>query len=134
MGSVFQRVLCGKDTIEEAVFNALAHFNDGTSSVLKLFDKLGFEGQYTAEHSMKKDIQKIANSRVKSAERTQKRRKALRAIKKGFQDKAEAREGDMYTPGVIRRVLVRTVFFFICVWWFFFIFRKSSFFAVPSAS
>lgn len=88
-----------KDTVEEAVYSAVSYFNDGTSSVVKMFHHLGFDGWYTADSSKRKDLFRIANSTVKSAESTQKRRKTLRAIKKGFQDKTEANEGDMYTPG-----------------------------------
>lgn len=72
----------------------------GTSSVVKLFHHLGFGSQYTADNSRRKDLRRIRNSTIKSAESTQKHQKTLRAIKKEFQDRAETTEGDMYVTGV----------------------------------
>ena len=88
-----------KDTVEEAVYSAVAYFNDGASAKVKLFQCLGIEGHYKLRARKAKDTERIAKSTYKSLEYTKKRRKTLRAVKKGFQDKAEATEGDMYPAG-----------------------------------
>ena len=88
-----------KDTVEEAVYSAVAYFNDGASAVVKLCECLGIQGHYTLRASHAKDSDRIAKSSYKSKDNTKQRRKTLRAIKKGFQDKAEATEGDMYSNG-----------------------------------
>ena len=85
--------------MEEAVYSAVAYFNDGASAVVKLCECLGIQGHYTLRASHAKDSDRIAKSSYKSKDNTKQRRKTLRAIKKGFQDKAEATEGDMYSNG-----------------------------------
>ena len=101
MGQVLQRVLCRERYYGGGciVYSGVAYFNDGASSVLKLSECLGIEGHDTARGSLSKDIDRIGKSTQKSQEYSKKRRKTLRAIRKGFQDKAEATEGDMYSPG-----------------------------------
>ena len=88
-----------KDTVEEAVYSAVAYFNDGASAVVKLFQCLGIEGNYTLRARKVNDTERIAKSTYKSLEYSMQRRNALRAIKKDFQDKAEATEGNMYSAG-----------------------------------
>ena len=88
-----------KATVEEAVYSKVAYFTDGASAVVKLFQCLGIEGNYTLRARKAKDTECIAKSTYKSLEYSKKRRKTLRAIKEGFQDKAEATEGDMCSAG-----------------------------------
>ena len=88
-----------KATVEEAVYSAVAYFTDGASAMVKLFQCLGIEGNYTLTARKAKDTKRMAKSTYKSLEYSKQRRKTIRAIKKGFQDKTEATEGDIYSAG-----------------------------------
>ncbi|KAK3772928.1 hypothetical protein RRG08_039920 [Elysia crispata] len=68
-------------------------------SVVKLFQCLGIEGNYNLRARKAKDTERIAKSTYKSLEHSNQRKKTLRAIKKGFQAKAEATERDIYPTG-----------------------------------
>ena len=94
-----KEVYVEKDVIEEATFSAVAYFNDGSNSIYKVLQKLGCGGAHTRGLCRKKDLKRISASKRKSEQPALQRRKTLRAIKKGFIDKAEAAEGDVYTPG-----------------------------------
>ncbi|KAK3770056.1 hypothetical protein RRG08_043214 [Elysia crispata] len=88
-----------KETVEQAVYSAVAYFNDGAVSITKLFEKLGFPGSYTLNGCIARDRARITQSAKQCSDRAKKRRKAIRAIKKGFRDTTEAKEGDMYSDG-----------------------------------
>ncbi|KAI8731216.1 Short-chain collagen C4 [Biomphalaria glabrata] len=89
-----------KETIEEAVYSAISYFNDGAVSIIKCLEYLGIEpGYYTYKKCFDRDKKRIRFSDIKSSEAAKKRRKTLRAIKKGFLDTTAASEGDMYTSG-----------------------------------
>ena len=70
--------------------------------MVKLFQCLGIEGNYTLRARKSKDTKSIAKSTYKPLEYSKQRRKTLRALKKGFQDKAEATEGKFTQLGIIR--------------------------------
>ena len=57
-----------EDTVEEAVYSAVAYFNDGASTVVKLFQCLGIEGNYKLRTRKAKDTERIAKSTYKSLE------------------------------------------------------------------
>ncbi|KAK3801342.1 hypothetical protein RRG08_037917 [Elysia crispata] len=63
----------GKDTVEEAVYSAVAYFTDGASAVVKLFQCLGIEGHYTLRARKANDTERIAKSTYKSLEYSKKR-------------------------------------------------------------
>ena len=58
-----------KDTVEEAVYSAVAYFNDGASAVVKLCECLGIQGHYTLRASHAKDSDRIAKSSYKAEEK-----------------------------------------------------------------
>lgn len=87
-------------TVEEAVWSAVCYLNDGYCSVENIFSKLGVDsGTLSRKMCRAGDDQRQKNSSRKSMETTRKRRKTLRAIKKGFQDSTKDKEGDVYNPG-----------------------------------
>ena len=52
------------------------------------------------KHALASDCDRVANISRKSTEKVNKRRKRLRAIKKGYEDKEKEEEGaDSYAPG-----------------------------------
>ena len=53
--------------IEDAVFSAIRHFNDGRISVVKLFTKLGIEsGKFTIDECECQNMVRIVNASIKS--------------------------------------------------------------------
>ncbi|KAK3748587.1 hypothetical protein RRG08_011669 [Elysia crispata] len=55
--------------------------------------------QYSQQACARKDDSRLYHAAYKTKESTKKRRKVLRAIRKGFQDKATEAEGDLYSAG-----------------------------------
>lgn len=95
-----KEVFVGNLTIEDAVYCAVAQFNDGNVSVLKHFEKLGITpGRFTSSAAGAVDQKRIYWSDLKSSEAAKKHRKHLRAVKKGFQDINEEKEGNVYESG-----------------------------------
>ncbi|GFO10610.1 forkhead box protein k1 [Plakobranchus ocellatus] len=65
-----------RKTVEEAVYSAVAHFNDGPSSILKVLNKLGVSpGYYTGQKCTAKDVQRIKKSACRSTEVAKKQEK-----------------------------------------------------------
>ena len=90
----------GVETVEEACFSAVSHFNDGRKSILNLFESLHIDpGRFTREQSSNQDSSRLRSSARKSKDNHKTRRKVLRAKRKGFQDKRKAVEGNEYEPG-----------------------------------
>ena len=86
--------------IEIATYDAVAYFNDGCSAILKTMIQLGLEpGSYTRNHCQIRDRIRIQHADYKSTEVQKKRRKHIRAQKKGFIDTATEKEGNMYEKG-----------------------------------
>lgn len=95
-----KEVFVGNKTIEDAVYCAVAQFNDGNVSILKHFEKLGINpGRFTSSAVGVTNRKRIYLSDLKSAEKAKKRRKQLRSLKKGFEDKNEEQEGNVYESG-----------------------------------
>ena len=89
-----------KDVVQEAAFSAISHFNDGRKSILNLFGKLNINpGRFTVDACSHQDQQRISGSLTKSSEQVKKRRKMLRATRKGFQERIKEAEGDVYEAG-----------------------------------
>ncbi|KAK3776186.1 hypothetical protein RRG08_063729 [Elysia crispata] len=89
-----------KNVVEEGVYSAVSFFNNGAQSVLDYYSVLGINpGYFTTQLCHLRDNARANSSIVKSSEPARKRRKVLRAIKKGFQDKATEAERDLYNPG-----------------------------------
>lgn len=65
-----------------------------------MYTKLGVEiGAFSQEMLNDADSRRAADAARMSLVTTKKRRKTLRAIRKGFQDATKDKEGDVYNPG-----------------------------------
>lgn len=85
--------------VEEAGFSAVAYYNDGASSIMKIHLNLGIIPKwYTSLMCSRKDKVRIEQSAAKSFDRVKKRRKTFRATKKGFVDRQKQVEREVYTP------------------------------------
>jgi hypothetical protein len=96
-----KEVHVGRRVVEDAVCMAVSHFNDGnTSTICSIFGQLGIlHGQISESVSIQRDVQRIGHSKRKSTDRIKKRRKRLRAERKGFSDKTVEEEGNLYEAG-----------------------------------
>ena len=97
---------CNKETyvavpvIEDATYSAVAYFNDGASSILKVMRELGIEpGRFPTRACCLCDKVRIKNSNRNSSEQKKQRRKTIRAMKKGFGDKLKEKGGNVYEKG-----------------------------------
>ena len=95
-----KRVYVTNSTFKTAVASAVYSFNDGAKGLLPVFDQLGIEpGYYTIESGTRVDLERIKQSDRKSTDGVKARRKTLRAIRKGFNNKHELDEGETYASG-----------------------------------
>ena len=97
---------CPKETsvsrlaIEDATYRAVSYFSDGSASIIRVFRELKVvPGHYTTSGLLKGDNTRIYYARRKSLDRTEMRRKVLRAKRKNFQDNKENEEGNVYEKG-----------------------------------
>ena len=91
---------CPKDVfvcrtvLEIAVFSAVIDFNEGSESLTNVTEALGIRSGTFMESSFEdKDALQLKMKNIKSSEKGKQRRKKLRAIRKGFQDKEREEEG-----------------------------------------
>lgn len=96
-----KEVFVGRSTIEIGVCSAVISFNDGAAGILTLFDLLGIiYGKFTEQYCFQKDTDRIMLMNRKEAVANKKRRKHLRSVKKGFNDKVSEKEGTTYGAGL----------------------------------
>ena len=90
----------GNSTFKTAVASAVITFNDRAKGLLPVFDRLDIEtAYYTMEVCTRADLEHIKQSDRKSTDGVKARRKTLRSIRKGFNDKHELDEGETYASG-----------------------------------
>jgi hypothetical protein len=103
-GMVWQRVpkevYVGRDLIEFGLYDAVAHFNEGSRTVLKLYDSLKIPpGKYTEVGCRVLDDERIYGAEYKEMDKSKKRRKVLRGQRKNKEDKKQQAEGATYGAG-----------------------------------
>ena len=96
-----KEVFVGRETLELAMNSAVILYNDGFLKLREVFRNLGIDNcQFFLLGATAKDRSRIKNSEKKASEQGKKRRKTLRAIKKGYQDtEKEIEGGDSYSAG-----------------------------------
>ena len=97
-GMVCQRVpkevYVGRYILEFGLYDAVAHFNIGSNTVMKLMDALEIPpGKYTQVGCQKQDHHRVRLAQYKRQEDTKKRRTILRGNKKRKEDKKKQAEG-----------------------------------------
>lgn len=103
-GLIWQRcpktVFSGRKTVQIAAASAVLHFNTGPIGIINVMKRLGIEkGHFTNAGSDKKSRKRMKSMERKNTDRFKKRRKQLRALKKGWQDKEVQQEGETYAAG-----------------------------------
>ena len=87
-------------TVDEAVWSAVIYLNNGNSSVKRVYEKLGIAiWSMSAESLEDADNRREKDAARMSWDTSKKRRKIIRAIRKGFQDTTKDKEGDVYNLG-----------------------------------
>ena len=87
-------------TVETAIGLAVINFNDGAEPLADIMQKMGLDsGSYTVKGLRKRDHKRLYHAKLKTSEQGKKRRKRLRNVKKGFEDKRKQKEGLMYQAG-----------------------------------
>ena len=94
-------VYVGQHTLEMGVCSAIPSFNDGISSIVSVMENYGlYVGHYTNIFCSCKDGQRIKEMNRKSTDNAKSARKQKRAVRKGFGDKHQENEGELYGPGI----------------------------------
>ena len=89
-----KEVFVGRDTLEISLYSAIINFNDGFSGIKDVLRTLGLNvSKYVDNGVTQKDQQRITHSKRKSSEEGKRKRKKLRALKRGYIDKEMEDEG-----------------------------------------
>ena len=78
---------------------AVAVFNDGNHTFVKLFEQLELSGGFTVKSAHSSDTTRLYHAKQKSSDRYKITQKRLRAEKKGFIDTKNEEEGNVYESG-----------------------------------
>ena len=94
-------VFVGRSTLEMAANSAIINYNDGFHRMKDVLIELGLQvSQNFLDNSIRKDKQIVLQSLIKSLEKGKKRRKSLRAVRKGFIDREREEEGgELFSEG-----------------------------------
>ena len=93
-------VFVGWKVLEMGVASAVISFNDGSKRLIDVMKELKVEpGDYSETYHNYKDCCRVKSMENKITVETKSRPKRLRAIRKGFADANEAREGLTYGCG-----------------------------------
>ena len=93
-------VFVAKETVEMGAHSAVIHYNDGRKGVLNVLQYFGLQGSISKITAEDQDNSRVIRVNKKSSDASKKRRKGLRPIKKGFDDKLNENEPvDSYEAG-----------------------------------
>ena len=87
-----KRVFVSKSTLEMGTYSAILAYNDGAKGFISVFRHFGLHGKVSNISATSKNKKRISQMRCKLSEKGKKRRKTLRAIKKGHLDEEKAKE------------------------------------------
>ena len=104
-GTVWKRLpkttYVGFKQFEFGLYDAVAIFNEGRQGTIDILEKLGMEvGVFTMKGCSVINTRRISEAEFKMSEKLKKQRKVIRGRKKGYNDKAEEKEGVVYGAGL----------------------------------
>ena len=104
-GTVWKRLpkttYVGFKQFEFGLYDAVAIFNEGRQCTIDILEKLGMEvGVFTMKGCSVINTRRISEAEFKMSEKAKKQRKVIRGRKKGYNDKAEEKEGVVYGAGL----------------------------------
>jgi len=89
-----KNIFMKKDTLNMAVSLAIIDFNEGKIGICHVAKELGLDcGRFMASLITEADESRVRGMARKSNEKDKKRRKKLRAIRKGFEDEEKTSDG-----------------------------------------
>ena len=96
-----KNIFVGRRVLEIAAYSAAIECNDGKTGICKVADSLDLgSGKFMVSSCSKSDKERIRAMEKKCAESAKKRRKKLRSVRKGYQDKEkDEKGGSSYAPG-----------------------------------
>ena len=104
-------VFVGGKVLEMGVASAVISFNDGTKRLIDIMKELMVEpGHYSETYDNYKYFSRVKSKVNKITVETKSRRKRLRAIRKGFADANEAREGLNMVVGNSKKWIFSIIF------------------------
>ena len=85
--------------LETAESAAVISFNNGFCGLVSVLLKMAvIPGKYCLKNFKSSDDKRKTEVDLKTTDKVKKQRKCIRAIKKGYQDKCNEREGETYIP------------------------------------
>lgn len=95
-----KEINCGANVVKLASAEAVCVFNDGAMTYFNIAERLGIHPTgHMVTALVQRDKERVQVAEYKASKRGKKRRKKLRAIKKGFLDRLEEAEGLVYGAG-----------------------------------
>lgn len=86
--------------VKTAIGLAVINFNEGAEPLADIIQELGLKrGCYTVKGLHKRDNKRLYHAKRKHSKQVKKRRKRVRNIKKGFEDKKTQEEDETYQAG-----------------------------------
>ena len=103
-GLIWQRcpksIYCGRKTLEVGVASAVCTMNDGQVSIKYVLERMNLKpGAQLEQGFINSSKKRSRQSTMRSSEKAKRRRKELRAIKKGWADAEKELEGATYRAG-----------------------------------
>ena len=93
-------IYVGREVLEMGVASAVINYNQGLNGICNVYNELSMEvGKFTESFLKQFDTKRVNQMNKKSSDTGKLRRKKLRAIRKGYQDKAVETEGETYASG-----------------------------------
>ena len=95
-----KNVFLERTALTVGVTSAVLQFNDGQKSLVTVLEKLGVKpGAVMQSYCISEDKSRVQKMNIKCATPAKRRRKKLRAIKKGLIDRDTEVEGNVYESG-----------------------------------
>ena len=83
-----KNIFVEKDQLETAVYSAITEFHGGKIAIYKVIKQLGLKcGNFMINGAFAADKANVLKNKEQSKKNLKERRKRLRAVRKGFQDK-----------------------------------------------
>ena len=91
---------CSHAQLELGVYDAIANFNIGFKSSVLIYEELGIcPGNFMLKGCHRHNQKRLYHAEYKASTPVKKRRKILRARRKGGEDKNDEQEGKVYGAG-----------------------------------
>ena len=95
-----KQVYCSRHVIEIGTASAVINFNDGAKGICKVLIKMGIiPGKNMIEGIKRKNSKHVKDSQRNASASGKQRRRKLRSLKRGYEDKEKEQEEEVYQSG-----------------------------------